>query len=69
MYDNLMTMAKGVNLKLGGGADAAGRDNCDSYVKRPGEVVGIIKLVKMWHAIGNTVSYFLYSLIGFMIVA
>jgi hypothetical protein len=55
LLDVLMNMAKGVKLKVGGGADAKGRNGRHSYVRRSGEVVGIIKLVKLWHAIGHSV--------------
>ena len=51
----LMQMGRKVILKIGG-ADLNGRNAAESYVDRKGEIVGCIKLVKYWHAIGHTVS-------------
>jgi len=46
----------GRNVKLAiSGADLNGRNSAESYVDREGELVGCIKLVKLWHAIGHTV--------------
>jgi hypothetical protein len=58
----LMQMGLNVNLTIGG-ADLNGRNAADSYVNRKGELVGCIKLVKLWHAIGHTVRIvnFLYD--------
>ncbi|TFK64804.1 hypothetical protein BDN72DRAFT_774126 [Pluteus cervinus] len=39
-----------------GGADAKGRNSASSYVAENDEKVGCLKLVKVWHAIGHTVS-------------
>ena len=50
----LMQMGRNVTLTIGG-ADKKGRNAAESYVKREGELVGCIKLVKIWHAIGHTV--------------
>jgi hypothetical protein len=36
-------------------ADKNGRDNPRSYLKKPGELSGIIKLVTGWHAVGHKV--------------
>jgi hypothetical protein len=36
-------------------ADKKGRDKANSYVKKKGELAGIIKLVTGWHAIGQKV--------------
>jgi hypothetical protein len=60
MFDVLMTMGKAVKLQTGGGADQNGRNTLESYVVRGGELAGIIKLVTVWHAIGHSVSLFLY---------
>lgn len=50
-------MKMGQNVKLTiSGADTSGRNAPESYVERDGELVGCIKLVKLWHAIGHTVS-------------
>jgi hypothetical protein len=49
-----MQMGRNVKLTIGG-ADLNGRNAADSYVDREGELVGCIKLVKLWHAIGHTV--------------
>jgi hypothetical protein len=54
LFQVLMQMGKNVKLTIGG-ADLNGRNNAQSYVKRKGELVGCIKLVKLWHAIGHTV--------------
>jgi hypothetical protein len=51
-------MSKEVKLQVGGGADGTGRNCAKSYLKRKNEVAGIIKLVKLWHAIGHTASTF-----------
>jgi hypothetical protein len=40
---------------VGGGADVKRRNGRHSYVRRSGEIVGIIKLVKLWHVIGHSV--------------
>lgn len=49
-------MKMGQNVKLTiSGADLKGRNAAQSYVQRDGELVGCIKLVKLWHAIGHTV--------------
>jgi len=49
-------MKMGQNVKLTiSGADLKGRNTAQSYVQRDGELVGCIKLVKLWHAIGHTV--------------
>lgn len=51
-----MLMKMGQNVKLTiSGADLKGRNAAQSYVQRDGELVGCIKLVKLWHAIGHTV--------------
>lgn len=50
-----MKMGRNVKLSIGG-ADMNGRNAAESYVEREGELVGCIKLVKLWHAIGHTVS-------------
>lgn len=51
-----MLMQMGQNLKLTiSGADLRGRNAPESYVKRDGELMGCIKLVKLWHGIGHTV--------------
>lgn len=51
-----MLMQMGHNVKLNiSGADINGRNAAKSYVERDGELVGCIKLVKLWHAIGHTV--------------
>lgn len=47
-------MGETVKLTIDG-ADLNGRNSADSYVVREGELVGCIKLVKLWHAIGHTV--------------
>lgn len=52
-----MQMGRNVKLTIGG-ADLNGRNAPDSYMKRKGELVGCIKLVKLWHAIGHTVRIF-----------
>jgi hypothetical protein len=60
MFDVLMTMGNAVKLQRGGGADQSGRNSCESYVIREGELAGIIKLVTVWHAIGHSVSFFFF---------
>ena len=51
-----MLMHMGHNVKLSiSGADLNSRNAAESYVERDGELVGCIKLVKLWHAIGHTV--------------
>jgi hypothetical protein len=58
-------MQMGQNVKLAiGGADLNGRNAAESYIKREGELVGCIKLVKLWHAIGHSVRivYIPYNL-------
>lgn len=61
----LMQMGQKINLKIGG-ADGNGRNSAESYVEREGELVGCIKLVKLWHAIGHTVRIvvILYDLLS-----
>jgi hypothetical protein len=54
-----MTFGAVVKLKTGGGADSNGRNCENSYIKREGELSGLIKLVLLWHAIGHPVSYFI----------
>lgn len=53
-----MLLGKTIPLEVGKGADGKGRNAESSYIKRKGELVGIIKLVLLWHAIGHTVGYF-----------
>jgi hypothetical protein len=43
-------------------ADRNGRDQSSSYVQKPGQLAGIIKLVTGWHGIGQTVRPFSLSL-------
>ena len=50
----LMQMGRNVKLTISG-ADLNGRNSIESYLERDGELVGCIKLVKLWHAIGHTV--------------
>lgn len=48
----------GQNVKLTiSGADLKGHNAAESYVEREGELVGCIKLVKLWHAIRQTVRF------------
>jgi len=54
LFHVLMRMGQNVKLTISG-ADLGGRNAAESYVKREGELVGCIKLVKLWHAIGHTV--------------
>ena len=54
LFQVLMQMGQNVKLTIGG-ADINGWNTTDSYVNREGELVGCIKLVKLWHAIGHTV--------------
>lgn len=54
LFQVLMQMGKSVKLTISG-ADLNGRNAAESYVEREGELVGCIKLVKLWHAIGHTV--------------
>ena len=66
LFQVLMHMGRNVNLTIGG-ADLNGRNTAESYVEREGELVGCIKLVKLWHAIGHTVriSVSIYNLSDF----
>ena len=54
LFHVLMQMGRNVKLAISG-ADLMGRNAAESYVERDGELVGCIKLVKLWHAIGHTV--------------
>lgn len=54
LFDVLMRMGRNVKLSISG-ADLKGRNAVESYVQRDNELVGCIKLVKLWHAIGHTV--------------
>jgi hypothetical protein len=54
LFRVLMQMGQNVKLTIGG-ADLSGRNAPESYVERDGELVGCIKLVKLWHGIGHTV--------------
>jgi hypothetical protein len=56
MFSTLLIFGSAVNLKTGGGADGNGRNSAKSYIKRKGELLGLIKLVLLWHAIGHPVS-------------
>ena len=56
LFQVLMQMGKSVKLTISG-ADLNGRNAVESYVEREGELVGCIKLVKLWHAIGHTVRH------------
>ena len=58
-------MQMGQNVKLTiSGADIGCCNAPKSYVQRDGELVGCIKLVKLWHAIGHTVSSFMVPCIA-----
>lgn len=69
LFGVLMKMGSNVKLMIGG-ADLNGRNAADSYVERKGELMGCIKLVKMWHAIGQTVRLvvILYNLSLFFLL-
>ena len=54
LFQVLMQMGRNVKLTISG-ADLNGRNSIESYLERDGELVGCIKLVKLWHAIGHTV--------------
>ena len=54
LFDVLMQMGRNVKLSISG-ADLKGRNAVESYVQRDNELMGCIKLVKLWHAIGHTV--------------
>ena len=47
-------MGRSAKLKISS-VDLRGRNAAKSYVKQDGELVGCIKLVRLWHAIGHTV--------------
>ncbi len=55
-----MQMGRNVKLTISG-ADLNGRNSIESYLQRDGELVGCIKLVKLWHAIGHTVCLAIFK--------
>lgn len=53
-----MFFSKIARIKVTAGADASGRNAASSYVRKDGQVCGIVKLVTGWHPIGHTVGLF-----------
>jgi hypothetical protein len=56
LYHSLMQFGTAVKPKYGNAADKNKRDYAGSYIHRPGQMTGIVKLVTGWHAVGHTVS-------------
>jgi hypothetical protein len=57
LFGCLMQFGKAVKPNYGKAADKNKRDHASSYVHRPGQITGIVKLVTGWHAVGRTVSF------------
>ncbi|KAJ7711332.1 hypothetical protein B0H16DRAFT_1745278 [Mycena metata] len=55
LFEQLVEFGSSVNVVLPkcGGADGGGRGAVTSYMDIPGQIAGIFKMVKAWHAIGH----------------
>jgi hypothetical protein len=56
LFQAVQEFGEAVKPTFGGSADKKKRDKAASYVRRKGELSGIIKLVTGWHGIGHTVG-------------
>jgi hypothetical protein len=60
--DKLVEFAKSNGVtQPGTGADRSGRNKAEGYIRRQNEIVGMVKLVRAWHAIGKTVRQFIFT--------
>ncbi|KAJ7132005.1 hypothetical protein C8R46DRAFT_1235780 [Mycena filopes] len=55
LFEQLVDFGASVHVALPktGGADGAGRGAVKSYIDIPGQIAGIFKMVKGWHAVGH----------------
>jgi len=54
LFHVLMCMGRNIKLSISS-IDLKGQNAVESYVQHNNELVGCIKLIKLWHAIGHTV--------------
>jgi hypothetical protein len=54
----LINYGKELGVKVASTADKLHRNIPNSYTQRPGEVAGVVHLVRCWHGIGRSVSLF-----------
>lgn len=52
---NLLKYGASVKLKVGGGADATGRNSGKSFRFQKAQLTGVVTLARAWHCIGGTV--------------